>query len=79
MFEISHSSDQSLKVGCAEPKEFQDWIVELNNATKEAVTRNQKNMVIQKKFQIAKEFSDLVIYCRSTPYHPEGRDVLCLL
>ena len=34
--------------------------------------QNQEKEVLQKKWQIAQEFSDLVIYCRSTPYQPEG-------
>lgn len=29
--------------------------------------------MLQKKWQIAQEFSDLVVYCRPTPYNPEGK------
>ncbi|XP_067931452.1 1-phosphatidylinositol 4,5-bisphosphate phosphodiesterase gamma-1-like [Watersipora subatra] len=72
-FELQHDDSEIIKIAADTAEEVKDWMLEIKQCTEEAFRQSERNKELQKKFQIAQEFSDLVIYCRSTRYDPEAK------
>ena len=62
----------SLLVGCENEEDFRSWESKLLEVKKELSRHQTMDARLQKRTSIAREMSDIIIYCRSVPFRPEN-------
>jgi len=71
---IRIESGTSLNVNelrCASKEEAQDWVAKIKDTASSASIRDSENRRKERAMRIARELSNLVIYCRSVMFNPE--------
>ncbi|KAK6178523.1 hypothetical protein SNE40_013298 [Patella caerulea] len=68
---LSRSQAQPLEVSCDTEADMLDWIERINECSSSAVLRTSEQRLLERTKRIAREFSDLVVYCRAVPFVPE--------
>ncbi|KAI6655258.1 1-phosphatidylinositol 4,5-bisphosphate phosphodiesterase gamma-1-like [Oopsacas minuta] len=69
---LKPESSNALFVGCENEEDFKSWESKLNEVKKELTRSQSLDARLQKRTSIAREMSDLIIYCRSVPFRVES-------
>ncbi|XP_071784732.1 1-phosphatidylinositol 4,5-bisphosphate phosphodiesterase gamma-1-like isoform X2 [Asterias amurensis] len=62
----------SIELAASSSEDLSDWIQMIETAAIRAEERKQDQNKHERKMRIAKEFSDLIVYCRAVPFREEN-------
>ena len=65
-------SNSPLLVGCENEEDLRSWEAKLSEVKKELTRYQSLDARLQKRTSIAREMSDLIIYCRSVPFRMDS-------
>ena len=65
-------TNNTLLVGCENEEDLKSWESKLNEVKKELTRSQSLDARLQKRTSIAREMSDLIIYCRSVPFRMDS-------
>nr|ABM55782.1 phospholipase C gamma [Chaetopterus pergamentaceus] len=72
VFRIQHTANERpLEIAAETEEKMLDWMKNIRACANLAEEKVKKKHMIEKNKGIAKEFSDLIVYCRSVPFEPE--------
>ncbi|XP_012935284.1 1-phosphatidylinositol 4,5-bisphosphate phosphodiesterase gamma-1 isoform X2 [Aplysia californica] len=52
-------------------EEMNEWIEKISISSSTAVQRTSEQKMLERTMRIAREFSDLIVYCRAVPFNPD--------
>ncbi|XP_041375905.1 1-phosphatidylinositol 4,5-bisphosphate phosphodiesterase gamma-1-like isoform X2 [Gigantopelta aegis] len=68
---FSRSQSLPLEVACESEADMKDWVEKIAQCSTSAVQRTSEQRMLERTMRIAREFSDLIVYCRAVPFIPE--------
>jgi len=71
----SPASLAAAEVRCSSREEAAEWVTRLRETASSAMARDSETRRRERSMKIARELSNLVIYCRSVPWSPEKVEV----
>lgn len=69
---ISQNTGSSIEISATSEDDMHDWISKIRETSASASETFKKGQKIERDLKIAKEFSQLIIYCRAVPFSPES-------
>lgn len=52
-------------------EEMKDWMDKITDSSSTAIQRTSEQKMLERTMRIAREFSDLIVYCRAVPFNPD--------
>lgn len=52
--------------------EMKDWMEKITDSSSTAIQRTSEQKMLERTMRIAREFSDLIVYCRAVPFNPDA-------
>ncbi|GFO31278.1 phosphoinositide phospholipase c, partial [Plakobranchus ocellatus] len=72
LFRIApRNNSQPIEIACDTEEDMKDWIEKISVSSSTAVQRTSEQKLLERTMRIAREFSDLIVYCRAVPFNPE--------
>ncbi|XP_038050378.1 1-phosphatidylinositol 4,5-bisphosphate phosphodiesterase gamma-1-like isoform X2 [Patiria miniata] len=73
VFRISPLNNRgAIDLAASSTEDLSDWIQTIEDASLKAEARRLEETKHERKMRIAKEFSDLIVYCRSVPFREDN-------
>ncbi|CAG5116487.1 unnamed protein product, partial [Candidula unifasciata] len=73
LFRIApRNNSPPIEIAVDSEEEMRDWLEKISISSSTAVIRTSEQKHLERTMRIAREFSDLIIYCRAVPFNPEG-------
>ncbi|XP_014674887.1 PREDICTED: 1-phosphatidylinositol 4,5-bisphosphate phosphodiesterase gamma-1-like [Priapulus caudatus] len=69
VFRLRLADGTEREIGCADTEELSDWIQKIREASQ--LAENLESHQTERSHKIAKELSDLIVYCRAVAFVPE--------
>ncbi|KAK7474992.1 hypothetical protein BaRGS_00033739 [Batillaria attramentaria] len=51
--------------------DLKDWMDKITDSSSTAIQRTSEQKMLERTMRIAREFSDLIVYCRAVPFNPD--------
>ncbi|CAH1778916.1 unnamed protein product [Owenia fusiformis] len=72
IFRIVNPTDNSrLEIAASSDDDMFEWVKNIRECANIAEARRMEGRKIERNLRIAREFSDLIVYCRSVPFNPD--------
>ncbi|BFZ19735.1 hypothetical protein BsWGS_22774 [Bradybaena similaris] len=72
LFRIApRNNSPPIEIAVDSEEEMKDWLEKISVSSSTALNRTTEQKHLERTMRIAREFSDLIIYCRAVPFNPE--------
>ncbi|KAL8563654.1 hypothetical protein ACOMHN_055288 [Nucella lapillus] len=75
LVKITESSSMAAQRTVDSDDDMRDWLVKITESSSMAAQRTSEQKMLERTMRIAREFSDLIVYCQAVPFNTDSQRV----